>query len=148
MFSKNSEYAIRALVYIQLQNWEGERPGVSEIAGGTGIPVAYLAKILQTLTRHKIIHSRKGRGGGFFFDGVRPPLALYKVIHVMEGDACFNKCGFGFESCSDTNPCPLHERYVQIREGFYSLAREESIESISRKIQQGKAYLNYRIAAN
>ena len=148
MLSKNSEYALRALVYIQLQNWEGRRPGVIEIAGGTGIPVAYLAKILQTLTRHKVIHSRKGRGGGFFFEEGSPPPALYEVIHVMEGDACFEKCGFGFKSCSDTNPCPLHERYVQVRESFLSLAREETIGSISRKILDGKASLNYGIEAN
>ena len=28
MLSKSTEYAIRSLAYIQLQNWKGHRPGV------------------------------------------------------------------------------------------------------------------------
>ena len=32
MLGKTTEYAIRALVYIYIQNIEGERPGFKEIA--------------------------------------------------------------------------------------------------------------------
>ena len=66
MLVKSTEYAIRALVYIQLQNWNKKRPGVIEIAKEIEAPAAYSAKILQTLTRHKLVDSMKGRGGGFF----------------------------------------------------------------------------------
>jgi hypothetical protein len=59
----------------------------------------------------------------------------------MEGDACFKKCAFGFMNCNDAYPCPLHEHYVSIRENFHSLARSETIGSISQKIVDGKAYL-------
>ncbi len=141
MLARNTEYAIRALVYIRLKNWENHKPGVSEIAREIEAPEAYLAKILQVLTRRRTINSRKGRGGGFHFidDGDTP--TLYDVILVMEGDACFKKCGFGFKDCNDVNPCPLHEHYVVIREDFLSLTRSETIGSISRKILDGKAYL-------
>jgi Rrf2 family protein len=141
MLAKNTEYAIRALVYIRLSNWKNKRPGVSEIAGEIEAPGAYLAKILQVLTRHRIINSRKGRGGGFQFINDSESPTLYDVILVMEGDACFRKCGFGFMNCNDADPCPLHEQYVSIRESFLTLARSETIASISRKIIDGKAVL-------
>jgi DNA-binding IscR family transcriptional regulator len=67
MLSKSTEYAIRALVYIQLCTWEQKRPGASEIAKEIEAPVAYTAKILQILTKSQLIDSLKGRGGGFFF---------------------------------------------------------------------------------
>jgi Rrf2 family protein len=141
MLARNTEYAIRALVYIRLKNWENKRPGVYEIAREIEAPTAYMAKIMQVLTRHRIVNSRKGRGGGFHFTDERNNPTLYAVILVMEGDSCFKKCAFGFMNCNNHNPCPLHEQYVSIRESFHSLAQSETISSISRKIHEGKAFL-------
>lgn len=141
MLAKGTEYAIRALVYVQLKNWEQKRPGVNEIAMEIEGPGAYSAKILQTLTKHKLLDSMKGRGGGFFFNDNQSNLTLYEVIHVMEGDACFHKCGFGLKSCNEINPCPLHERFIVVRNEFLNIAKTESIQNISRKIMEGKAFL-------
>ncbi|MCF8380560.1 MAG: Rrf2 family transcriptional regulator [Bacteroidales bacterium] len=142
MLSKSTEYAIRALVFIQLRNWDQKRPGVIEIAKEIEAPEAYAAKILQILTKNKLVDSMKGRGGGFFFDKNQSNLTLYDVIHVVEGDACFHKCGFGLKHCSDSNPCPLHDKYKIFRDGFFEIAKTETIESLSNKILHGDAVLN------
>ena len=55
MLTKSTEYAIRALVFIQLKNSEDIRPGVAEIAQEIEAPVAYSAKILQTLTKKGLL---------------------------------------------------------------------------------------------
>ena len=142
MLAKGTEYAIRALVFIQLKNWENKRPGVEEIAKEIEAPIAYSAKILQMLTRHKLLGSMKGRGGGFAFEDNQSQLSIYDVIHVMEGDACFHKCGLGLKSCSDDNPCPLHDKYIFIRDGFFDLVKTETISSLTEKIKNGNAVLN------
>ena len=142
MLSKSTEYAIRALVFIQLRNWEQKRPGVEEIAKEIEVPEAYTAKILQTLTKSKLLNSMKGRGGGFFFDENQSNLTLYDVILVVEGDACFHKCGFGLKQCNHENPCPLHEQYKVVRDGFLSVTKTETIKSLSEKILHGDAVLN------
>ena len=142
MLTKSTEYAIRALVYVQLQNWLMKRPGVEEIAREIEAPEAFSGKILQTLTKHKLLDSMKGRGGGFFFDGNESHLTLYDVIHVMEGDACFHKCGFGLKNCNNENPCPLHDKYIDIRDGFYNIVKSETINSLAKKILEGNAVLN------
>lgn len=141
MLSKSSEYAIRALVFIQIQNWEERRPGVIEIARETGAPAAFSAKILHTLTTHRLLDSMKGRGGGFFFPNGQSDLTLYQVIHVMEGDELFRSCGIGLKSCSDKNPCPLHDQYTPIRESLIQLVNRETISSLAEKIRDGKAVL-------
>jgi len=145
MLAKGTQYAIRALIYIQLQNWKKKHAGIQEIAKEIEAPGAFTAKILQTLTRHGIIDSRKGRGGGFFFNEEQLNLTLYKVIHVMEGDACFTKCGFGFKHCNDANPCPLHDRYAALRDGFLNIAKTETIQTLSKSIVEGKAHLRLAI---
>lgn len=142
MLAKGTEYAIRALVYVQLQNWLNRRPGVVEIAREIEAPEAYSAKILQTLSKHHLLESMKGRGGGFFYDKNVSNITIYDVIHVMEGDGCFHKCGFGLKNCNSDNPCPLHEEYIVVREGFFTIAKSETIQSLSQKILDGKAVLN------
>jgi Rrf2 family protein len=145
MVSKSSEYAIRALVFVQLRNWEQKRPGVDEIAKEIEAPEAYTAKILQTLTKNKLMDSMKGRGGGFFFNDNQSNLSLYDVIHVVEGDACFHKCGFGLKQCNSDNPCPLHEKFIVVRDGFLDIVKTESIKSLSEKILHGDAVLNRKV---
>lgn len=142
MLSKSTEYAIRALVFIQLRNWEQKRPGVDEIAREIEAPQPYTAKILQILAKHKLVDSAKGRGGGFFFGENQSKLTLYDVIHVLEGDACFYKCGFGLKSCNDNNPCPLHDKYIVVRDGFFEIAKTETISALSDSIRRGDAVLN------
>lgn len=145
MLSKSTEYAIRAMVYIQLQNWKKQRPGVNEIAKEIEVPMAYTAKILHILTKHKLLNSMKGCGGGFFLNEDKVNLILYDVIHVMEGDGIFNKCGFGLKNCNDLSPCPLHDEYKSLRDGFYDLVNRETIGSLANKILDGKAVLNQTI---
>jgi len=142
MLSKSTEYAIRALVYVQLKNWEQKRPGVGEIAKEIEAPEAYSAKILQTLTKHNLMDSMKGRGGGFFFSDNQSNLTLYDVIHVMEGDGCFHKCWFGLKNCNNEIPCPLHEKYKVVRDKFYEIVRTETIQSLAKSILEGDAVLN------
>ena len=45
MFNKETEYALRGLVYIDLQNMGGRRPGTLEIAREIEAPPFYIAKI-------------------------------------------------------------------------------------------------------
>lgn len=142
MLTKSTEYAIRALVFIQLESWENRRPGVAEVAREIEAPTAFTAKILQTLTRHGLIGSMKGRGGGFFFTNKADDLSLYKVILIMEGDSVFTRCGFGLSECSHEHPCPLHHQYAKIRDGYLQIAKTETIQSLAKTIKQGKAVLN------
>jgi len=142
MLLQSTEYAIRALVFIQLKNWEEKRPGVSEIAKEIEAPEAFTAKIMQTLSKHRLIESMKGRGGGFFFPNYQSNLTLYDVILKVEGDVCISKCGFGLKACDANNPCPLHDKYMAINDLFCNLVKSETITSLSKSILEGKAVLS------
>jgi Rrf2 family protein len=147
MLSKSTEYATRALIFIQLQNWMKKRPGVLEIATEIEAPTAFTAKILHILTTHKLLNSMKGRGGGFYFADNQSELTVYEIILVMEGGGMFTECGIGLNGCSDENPCPLHDQYEKIRAQLLMLAKSETISSMAGKIQDGQAVLN-RITKN
>lgn len=134
MFSKETEYALRALIYIYAQNQKENTPGIAEIAEAIDAPQHYMAKILQNLVRKGLVKSRKGKGGGFFFTEKMKQESLKNVVKATEGNSkAVNGCILGLESCSDNNPCPLHEEYAPIRAKINKLLESETIESVSDK---------------
>lgn len=67
MFSKATEYALRATIYIAQKSTEEKKIGIYEIAKAIDSPQSFTAKILQALTKeNKIISSIRGPNGGFF----------------------------------------------------------------------------------
>lgn len=143
MFKKETEYALRALVYIQLQNTRGRRPGIAEIASEIETPQSFTAKILQRMVKQGFVESLKGINGGFFFDSSKEELPLRKIIISIEGDGLFHGCGFGLKKCDENNPCPLHEIYAPIRDAIENLVTNETIQSLANKnTADSKVFLN------
>ncbi len=143
MISKGTEYAIRSLVFVEMQNRENIRPGYRTIAREIEAPEQYTAKVLQGLGRNRILGSVRGRGGGFFLKKDAGEISVLDVIKIMEGDQFFSKCGFGLKNCSDANPCPMHFKYAPIRDGYFDLVSSESIQSLADRIGRGEAVLNH-----
>ncbi len=138
MFNKETEYALRGLVYIQYRNTLGKKPGVVEIAGQIDAPSAYIAKILQRLVRTGFLNSAKGKGGGFYFDELKGNVSLLSVVEAIQGPEVFKGCGFGLKECNERNPCPLHNKFKPIRESLKRLMAEESIQTLaSRSVFKG-----------
>jgi Rrf2 family protein len=136
MFNKETEYALRGLVYIKLQNLKQRRPGTAEIAKEIDAPPFFTAKILQRLVKAGFLESLKGKGGGFFFDPDKPDLQLFKLITATEGNKSFSGCGLGLKNCSKENPCPLHEKYAPIREAMNKMVKDETVQSLAVKIHK------------
>ena len=139
MFSKETEYAIRGLVYIKLQNLKNKRPGTEEVSREIEAPQFFTAKILQRLVRNGFLESMKGRGGGFYFDPSKPDLPLIDVISATEGNRSYSGCGFGLKQCDENNPCPLHEKYSSVRDSISRMVSEESVQSLAEKVFNNQA---------
>jgi Rrf2 family protein len=132
MFNKETEYALRGLVYIKMQNMKMKRPGTLEIAREIDAPPFFTAKILQRLVRSGFVKSAKGKGGGFFFDENGPDIPLLKLIASTEGESLISSCVFGLKHCDDNNPCPLHEKYAPIRDSISKMISGESVTSLAQ----------------
>ena len=132
MFKKETEYALRGLVYIQVQNLKERKPGVAEIAHEIEAPYFFTAKIFQRLAKQGFVRSVKGKGGGFFLDKEKKDLPLKEIIIAIEGDELFVGCGFGLKNCDGNNPCPLHHQYGLIRNEINKLVASETIQSLAQ----------------
>lgn len=141
MFSKSCEYGIRAIIYIASENEKGEKVGISEICKNIEAPEHFTAKILQILSRNKIVSSQKGVHGGFYLDDFQKDIRLIDVVTAIDGKALFTGCGLGLKQCSETNPCPLHNKFKAIRNDIKRMLEDTSIDELARNLKKGKSVL-------
>lgn len=142
MLSKAAEYAIRSMVYIWIRNKQGTRPGYRTIASEIGSPEHFTAKVLQTMTRFNLVRAGKGRSGGFYFENPDRELPVMEIVKAVDGDKFFFSCAFGFENCDCENPCPMHEDFKVVRDGFARMVMRLTVQSLGEKIISGTASLN------
>ena len=107
MISQTTEYALRAIVF--LADKDGIPQTTSEISKITLVPVGYLAKVMQTLGRAKLVKSRRGLNGGFTLVKRPGELTALEVINAVDPVQRFHECPLGIKS-HGRNLCPLHRR--------------------------------------
>ena len=144
MFSKTCEYGIRATIFIASQSYQDNRVGLKDIAEKIDSPEAFTAKILQILSRNNIIHSIKGVGGGFEIPKkMMSQIKLIQIVSAIDGDRVFTGCGLGLSHCSETHPCPVHDRFKEIRYSLATMLENTNLEELAMGIKSGDTFLRY-----
>ncbi|CAN5480870.1 hypothetical protein BH09PLA1_BH09PLA1_01810 [soil metagenome] len=63
----------------------GQASRAVQISKSTGVPVEYLRKVLQRLTRARLVASERGRGGGFRLARSADRITLLNIVEAIEG---------------------------------------------------------------
>ena len=108
IFSKSAGYALQTVIYLSNYS-QGNPVSQQNLSSSLNIPFHYLGKILQPLTKNKIIDSKKGGNGGFYLIKSPKEIVLCDIIFLFGETDCFDDCIIGFPGCSDSSPCPLHD---------------------------------------
>jgi len=138
MFSKATEYALRAVIYIAQKSAENKRTGLAEIAKAIDSPQSFTAKILQRLSRNAIVDSVPGPNGGFYLTEKSRQMPIRSILTAMEEDEVLVKCIVGFSQCSETRPCAMHAQYKLIKSQLIQLFDNMSIETLANEIETDK----------
>lgn len=138
MLSNTSRYAIRALIYLAINTTEKSKIGIKKIARDLDIPSPFLGKILQTLTKQKIMASTKGPNGGFGINETTLKVNLMEIIKIIDGDDLFDRCLVTNKSCSELegDQCTLHEHYEGIRNSIKEMFSSHTILSLAEEFKQ------------
>ena len=114
LYAKPTEYAIRALTYLAAHPTD-EAVSVQEIAAAEEISSHHLSKVMKNLARAKLVLPLRGPGGGYRL--IRDPriITLWEVMGCLGAQSSFEECAIGWTECSDQDPCPLHERWMETR---------------------------------
>lgn len=145
MFSKTTEYALRATIYIAQKGTIENKVGIEEISKAIDSPKSFTAKILQLLTReNKIISSARGCNGGFYMTDKAKKLSIRAILETIRENDIFTKCIMGLKLCSETKPCPLHVQYKPIKEQLIKLFEKKTIENLAENMMDGQTFINIK----
>jgi Rrf2 family transcriptional regulator, iron-sulfur cluster assembly transcription factor len=142
MFSKATEYALRATIYIAKKGTEERKLGIEEIAKAIDSPKSFTAKILQALTKdNKVVSSVRGPNGGFFITDKVKKMPVRIVLQVMGEDEMLEKCVLGLKRCSELQPCPMHDQYKSVKQLLIKLFVSKTIQQLADDIKEGEVYI-------
>lgn len=136
MLSSSCKYALRALIYLALQD-RNQLVNIKEIAKELVIPEPFLGKIMQNLVKAKVLESQRGINGGFRFKKDPEILSFLEIIEIFDGLDVFNECVLGMRICSDeahAEDCPFRMKLDPLRDKFYKIFKETTIGFFSRNI--------------
>ncbi len=146
MFSKATEYALRATIYIAQKSSVDNKLSLTEIAQAIDSPPSFTAKILQLLTKENcVIHSVRGPNGGFYITEKNKLLPLKKILEAVNENDLFEKCILGLKKCSETNPCPLHFQYKPVKQELIHLFQTNTILELSEKADSESMFINNKL---
>jgi Rrf2 family protein len=145
MFSKTTEYALRAVIHIAANSSEEKKLSLEEISTAIDSPRSFTAKILQVLTGERnLISSVRGPSGGFYITEKQLQLPIRAVLHAMDEDKRLMKCVIGLHECSETRPCPLHSKYKSIKAQLISMFEDKTIIQLAQEMERGSTVITNR----
>ena len=112
LITKNIYYAIKSLVYI------AQKPdtvvSASELVRKLKMRQAFLRRVLQILSQHKILKSLKGKGGGFVLAVNPSKIRIMDIVGIFRGKVDIIDCLLEKDICPWPNDCILMAKMKDI----------------------------------
>jgi Rrf2 family protein len=139
MLSKKCKYAIHALVYLAERYQQGP-VHIQEIAEAQRIPKKFLEAILLELRNAKVLHSKKGKGGGYYLYKSPAEVNLIDIIRLMDGAIAMLPCvSLNYyepcEECRDEKTCGIRKTFIGIRDQTLKFLSESTLARIMERQQ-------------
>ncbi len=113
--TQKGDYAVRVMLDLAAQP-----PGASvrtmELGRRTGVPRAYLAKVIQALARAGLIRTRRGALGGVSLLENPDAVTLRRVVEAVEGPIYLNRCLVRPGLCPRDRTCRAHPVWERVQQ--------------------------------
>lgn len=133
LITRDTDYAVRALCYM------AQRPdqvvSVTELCSELKLPRQYLRRVLQMVARnphHPILHSYRGKGGGFQLRVAPAKILLTDLIEIFQGKTDFTRCAFRASVCPRREGCALRKKIKRIEKSAVAELHATTIASLVR----------------
>lgn len=109
------DYAVRVIVDLATQP-AGTPIRTQDLCHRTGVPQAYLSKIIQALAHASLVRTQRGTRGGIVLLQEPRAITLRRVIEAVEGPIYLNRCLVRPGMCPRDGFCPVHPVWARIQE--------------------------------
>ena len=124
-----ADYAIRAMIHLACLP-EGGVALRSEIADAQTIPTSFMAKILRSLVRARLLRSSRGVNGGFSLARSAAEINMLEIVEAIEGPLALTDCTPSPAGCTWAMDCPASSVWAKVQDSMRDTLRESSLEDL------------------
>ena len=137
MLSQKAKYALKALLVLA-QREPGVPVQVMELAEAGQIPRKFLELILLELKRHGILHSQRGKNGGYLLAVSPTSISFGQVVRAVDGPLAPIPCASltGYRKCADCHDeetCAVRITMRRVRDACAEILDGTSLAEVSTK---------------
>jgi Rrf2 family protein len=142
LLSRKAKYGLQALIYLAKQ--PAEQPVViADLAEKAHLPKKFLELILLDLKNIGLLHSRKGKGGGYFLSRKPDSIQLGAVIRVLNGPlapvACASQTAYmRCSDCESEETCGIRLVMKDVRDAMANILDHTSLADVIAMTEKAK----------
>jgi len=134
MLTNKGKYGLKAMVHLA-----GMPPGqpalVADIAAANNIPKKFLDAILGELRTARLVHSKKGRGGGYALAKGPSEIMVGDIVRALDGPlapiACASRTSYRrCDDCPDEAACAVRTVMLDVRDAIALILDRMTIASM------------------
>ncbi|MBL27894.1 MAG: transcriptional regulator [Rhodospirillaceae bacterium] len=135
MLSKKAKYALKAMLMLAEQP-EGLLIQAPDIADRQKVPGKFLEAILLDLKRRGLVHSQRGKQGGYCLAKPADRITFGEIIRIMDGPLApipcasmtsYRRCA----DCRDEAACAIRQVMLRTRDAMASVLDHVSLADVS-----------------
>jgi Rrf2 family protein len=131
--TRAADYGVRVMIHLATLPPE-VRAFLPALAMATDAPESFLSKVLQALSRAKLIESHRGKAGGFVILPRGRGASMYDVIAAIDGPIRLNVCLVAGKSCERKASCPAHPVWAKAQRAMLEVLSAASIEEMAARV--------------
>ncbi|MCU0383164.1 MAG: Rrf2 family transcriptional regulator, partial [Cyclobacteriaceae bacterium] len=140
MLSKKCKYAIHALLYLAERYQKGP-VHIQEISDEQHIPKKFLEAILLELRNAKILHSKKGKGGGYYLYKSPDEVNMIDVIRLLDGAIAMLPCVSlhyyePCDECKNEAACGIRDAFIKVRDQTLGILEKSTLAEMLKRQNQ------------
>lgn len=137
VYGKATETAIAAMSRLaEVYDGGQTRLSASDIADSRGLQRPFVAKVLTALSQAGLVMGSRGPGGGFMLARDPKSITLYEVFRLFEREDESDICPFGGGICGVGDPCPLHDKLVDVQRAIDEVLHGTTLEAFRIAYQE------------
>ena len=143
MLTRKSKYGLKALLVLAEDADRGPVL-ISELAERQRLPKKFLEAILLELKRAGLLHSKKGKGGGYVLSRKPTDITVGQVIRILEGPlaltpcvsvTAYRKC----DECLDEDTCAVRFAMKEVRDATADILDNTTLAGLNARVARSSA---------
>jgi Rrf2 family protein len=134
MLSARGKYGLKAMIHLAEQQGAGGIQGAT-IAETQRIPKKFLDTILLELKNNGLVHSKKGKGGGYSLARPANKISAGQIIRILDGPlaaiACASQSAYRpCNDCVDEATCQVRLVMAQVSRATAEILDNTTLDSM------------------